>query len=267
MTADPASLRIVNPDKPLTPEARARIAALAKRQKAAGTLLMQLVTYLGGQVEDGMKLLPAPARERLETAAKSALQRSYDLAGKSRSGAGRIVATDRAHKALATLSGALGGLGGLPTAIAELPLATTVIFRAVQGVAEAHGEDPTDPETRAQCLMVFGAGGPGTGDDGIDTSFIGARLSLTGAALNTLLSRIAPRFAAVIGQKLAGQAIPVLGAAAGAGTNYAFAEYYTEIAHVHFGLRALTREHDEAEVLEAFHAELAKLGKPPVLKA
>ena len=165
---------------------------------------------------------------------------------------------------LATLSGALGGVGGLPTALAELPVATTVIFRAVQGVAESHGEDPLSAETRLEILRVFGAGGEP--DKGVDTSFLGARLGLSGAAVHTLISRVAPRFAAVLSQKLATQTVPILGAAAGAGTNLAFIGYYVEIAHVHFGLRALAREHGEGPVLDRFHAALAR-GRVPANRA
>lgn len=266
MTTEPESMRLINPDPapaPLDDGARAAISALAARQHGANTLLMRAITFVGGQVEDGLKLLPPGSRAQLETAAKSALRHSYDLAGRSRRGAmARIANSERGHKALATLSGAFGGFGGLPTALAELPIATTVIFRAVQSVAETHGEDPRSEETRLQCLQVFGAGGPGAGDDGIDTSFIGTRLSLSGAALNKLLARIAPRFATVIGQKLAGQAVPVLGAAAGAGTNYAFMDYYSQIAEVHFGLRALVRIHGQEAVLSAFHEELDQLRRP-----
>jgi hypothetical protein len=269
MTDDRDTMRLVNPDPPPAPlddAARAAIAALAARQHGANTLLMQVINFVGGQVEDGLRLLPRAQRAQIESAASVALRHAYDLAGRSREGAmARLAATDRGHRALATVSGALGGIGGVPTALAELPVATTVIFRAVQSVAEAEGEDPKSRETRLQCLQVFGAGGPGTGDDGIDTSFIGARLTLTGPALNTLLSRIAPRFATVIGQKLAGQAVPVLGAAAGAGTNYAFMDYYARVARVHFGLRQLARTHGEDAVLSAFHAELARL-RSPVLR-
>lgn len=265
MTTDPDAMRVLNPDSPPVPlsdAARAQIAALAMRQHAASGVLMQVVSFLGGQVEDGMKLLPVNTRARLEGAATRALRASYDAAGRSRGGLGRRVTSDRAHKTMASISGALGGLGGLPTALAELPIATTMIFRAVQHVAAAHGEDPTSPDTRAQCLHVFGKGGHGKDDDGIDTSFIGARLGLSGAAINKLISKVAPRFATVLGQKLAGQAVPILGAAAGAGTNYTFVSYYTDIAHVHFGLREMARTYDAAQVADAFHSELLKLQKP-----
>ena len=241
---------------PMTDEGRARIRALADRQRRANGLLMRAINFVGGQVEDTLKFLPKGARGQIDTAARAALTQSYEIAARSRGGAwGQAVNSDRMHKVMATLSGALGGFGGLPTALAELPVATTMIFRAVQGVAAQYGEDPNDPDTRLQALAVFGAGGEG--EDGIDTSFLGARLGLSGAAVHGLIGRVAPRFATVLTQKLASQAVPILGAAAGAGTNYAFTQYYVEMAHVHFGLRQLSREYGEEAVLDLFHAALA----------
>jgi hypothetical protein len=251
-------MKLVNPDHPLTDASRSDIAALVRRQRGASGVLMGAINFVGGQVEDGFRLLPRPVRAQIETAARAALRQSYEAAALSRGGTmGRLVTTDRAHKVLAAISGALGGVGGLPTALAELPVATTVIFRAVQTVAASHGEDLTTEAARLECLRVFGAGGPLAGDDGVDTTFVGARLGLSGAAVNGLLSRVAPRFAAVLGQKLAGQAVPVLGAFAGAGTNFAFTRFYTETAHVHFGLRQLARDHGDELVLEEFHRQLA----------
>lgn len=260
--------KLVNPTtEPLSDEAQSDITALARRQTAANGVLMTAITFVGGQVDDTLKLLPQGAKTQIDDAARKALQRSYDIAATTRSGiAGKAVTSDRGHKVLATISGALGGVGGLPTALAELPIATTMIFRAVQGVAAQYGEDPTSPETRLQCLAVFGAGGPGDADDSVDTAFVGARLAITGAAVNGLISKIAPRFAAILTQKLATQAVPVLGAAAGAGTNYAFTDYYVEMAHVHFGLRKLAQAHEKDIVEDAFHTALVA-AKLPVNRA
>ena len=80
------------------------------------------------------------------------------------------------------------------------------------------------------CLKVFASGGPLAGDDGVDTSFLSARLVVNGASLHALIARIAPRFATVLSQKLAAQTVPLLGALAGAGINYAFMGYYREMA-------------------------------------
>lgn len=263
-----ARMILVNPDDPppaLDDRARAEVAALARRQRQANGVVMKAITYVGGQVEDGLSVIPAPMRKRIEGVARAALEQSYGYAAQSREGVGSRIAGDRAHKIIATVSGAIGGFGGLPAAVVELPVTTTVIFRAVQDVAAAHGEDPLAEDTRLECLRVFGSGGPGAGDDGIDTSFLGARLTLTGPALNALLTQVAPRFAAMIGQKLATQAVPVIGAAAGAATNLAFTGYYVEMAHVHFGLRRLIRTHGEAPVLDLFHS--LALSKAPVNRA
>jgi len=258
-------MKVIDPDvrvQEFDETGKSEVSELALRQRRANGLLMQVITFAGGQVEDGLKLLPAKTRTQLETAARGALTRSFDAAAASRAGLPGRVTGDRAHKVLGAISGAVGGMGGLPTALLELPVATTVIFRAVQHVAEQYGEDPSAAETRVECLRVFGSGGPTPDDDGIDTSLYGARLALSGAAINTLISRIAPRFASVLSQKLATQAVPVLGAAAGAGTNYAFIDYYVEMAHVHFGLRQAARTYGEDAVLEHFHKALAEAKLP-----
>ncbi|MGZ9810516.1 EcsC family protein [Pseudoroseicyclus sp. H15] len=256
--SDEPRMRIINPDKPLDDAGREAIAALAKRQLEAGGLLIRAVNLVGGQVEDGLKLLPKSGRAAIESAARLGLERAYHLARRARS----APKGDRLHRALGTASGAIGGLGGLGTALAEVPVATTIIFRAVQGVAEEYGEDADSEETRLECLRVFGSGGPGEPDAGIDTAFLGARMTLTGAALHKMIARVAPKFATVLTQKLATQAVPLLGAFAGAGTNFAFVGYYTEMAHVHFGLRKLARTYDDDQVLECFHKELAKRRMP-----
>ncbi len=248
---------------PLDDAAKAEIAALVARQKAANGVLMKAVNYVGGQVESGLRALPKGAQSQIDKVARVALEKSFNLAARTRTGPiGRTFGTDRVHRVMGTVTGAVGGVAGIGTALAELPFAITIIFRAVQAVAEEHGEDPQSEETRLECLAVFGSGGPGKEDDGIDTSFIGTRLSLTGSALHRLIATVAPRFATMLSQKLASQSVPILGAIAGAGTNYAFVDYYVQMAHVHFGLRALFRTYGEAAVTEEFHRVLAQSDVP-----
>ena len=62
--------------------------------------------------------------------------------------------------------------------------------------------------------------------------------------MHGVIARVAPRLATVLGQKLATQTVPVIGALAGAATNYAFTSYYQEMARVYFGLRAIARDGD-----------------------
>ncbi len=249
-------IEVLGPNEPLPPDALAEVAALAARNRAAGGMLMQLVGSAGGQIEGRLKHLPDRARAAIDRAARGALETAYRLAARSHvgPGPGSIGGSARAHRVLSTITGGLGGLGGLPTALAELPVTTAVIFRGIQGVAARHGFDRDDPAVRAECLKVFAAGGPLDADDGIDTGFLGARMALSGPAMNRLVALVAPRFAAILAQKLAAAAVPILGAVTGAGVNYAFAGYFLELAEVRFGLLRLAARWGEERVEAAFRA-------------
>ena len=119
------------------------------------------------------------------------------------------------------------------------------MLRAIQGIADEHGFDPARPEIRAACLRVFAAAGPLDDDDGTDLSFVTMRLTVTGSAIQGLIAKVAPRLAVPLGQKLAAQAVPVIGAVAGAATNYVYTGYYQEMARVQFGLMRLAEQEDE----------------------
>ncbi|MDD8024254.1 MAG: EcsC family protein [Paracoccaceae bacterium] len=229
------------------PTVLSELDALAKRHRAASGVGMQVLAFVGGSAEGLLGKLPAGVRDGLEGATGRALETALTAAGRSRG-----VVSDRAdwvNTALTTAMGVAGGLGGLPGALAELPFTVTMLLRAIQGIAAEHGFDPASDEVRVECLRVFASAGPLAQDDGTDMGFLAAKVTITGPALNGLIARVAPRFAAVLGQKLAAQAAPVLGAVAGAAVNYTFTSYYQEIARVHFGLKRLARDSGEDEGL------------------
>ena len=59
-----------------------------------------------------------------------------------------------------------------------------------------------------------------------------------------MVAKLAAKLAAKLVAKLAAQMVPVIGATTGALTNYAYMNYYREMAHVHFGLRRLSIDGD-----------------------
>lgn len=235
-----------------------RIEALVRRNAQAGNAAIDLLNLIGGQAENLLDRLPAGVRARLGSATQEALRHAAEAAHRSRGAVGEMSAGRM--RVLTTVMGAAGGMGGLPTALAELPVTVTVLLRAIQDVAVEHGFDPGEPGVRFDSVQVFGAAGPLDRDDGANLGFVGTRVTLTGAAMQALIARVAPRLATVLGQKLAAQTIPVLGAAAGAATNYAYTRYYQEMAQVHFGLRRLAIEADRApaEMVEMFRARAAR---------
>lgn len=236
----------------------ARLDLLVRRNAQAGNAVIDILNLVGGRAESLLGRLPEGVRARLDQATQDALGHAAEAAHRSRGAVGPLPGWRL--RALTTVMGAAGGMGGLPTALAELPVTVTVLLRAIQDVAVEHGFDPGEPGVRFDSIQVFGAAGPLSRDDGANLGFLGTRMTLTGAAMRGLIARVSPRLATVLGQKLAAQTVPVLGAAAGAATNYAYTRYYQEMAQVHFGLRRLAIEADRtpAEIVEMFRDRAAQ---------
>ncbi len=233
------------------------IAALATRYRRANGPVMALMARLGGTVEGQMKALPPSLRSQIERVTQAALERAHGVAARGPD-LGR-----QGHVLTVMATGAAGGVGGLPTALAELPVTVTVILHAIRAAAVEAGYDPDDPAIRAECLQVFGAGSPLAGDDGVNTSLIAARLAVTGSAVQTVIAAVAPRLAAALGQKLLAQAVPIIGAVTGATLNAAYMRYYREIARIRFALLRLAEVHGAEAVLTQFRDQVV----PQVTKA
>jgi len=223
-------------------DANAELDRLAQHYRSAGGAGVKLLNRLGGSAESLLEQLPDPVRLGLTGATEQALR----LAVGAAQGTRRAVPDQQpwVNTAVATAMGAAGGLGGVSTALLELPATATMLLRSIQGAAAREGFDPAEENVKFDCVQVLSAAGPLSHDDGADLGFFSVRLTLTGPALQRLIAAVAPRFSIVLGQKLAAQSVPVLGALAGGGTNYVYTRYYQQIAHVHFGLRRLAMDAD-----------------------
>ena len=220
----------------------AELDRLAARYRKAGGIGVQMLSAVGGRAEGLLDKLPTGIRDRLGDATSYALTLAMRGAQKSR---GAVKDQQPwVNTAVATAMGAAGGFGGLPSALVELPATTAVLMRAIQGVAAQHGFNPDGESVQFDCIRVFAAAGPLSNDDGGDLGFFTLRLTLTGGAMQKLIATVAPKLAVALGHKLAAQAVPVLGALAGASANYVYTRYYQEIAHVHFGMRRLAIDAD-----------------------
>lgn len=166
----------------------------------------------------------------------------------------------RFHKAMAMVSGAAGGAFGLTSLPVELPLSTVIILRSIADIARHEGEDLSDPDVALACLQVFALGARDKDDAYTDSGYFAVRGLLArtvseagryvvanglgdeaAPVLVRLVAQIASRFGLVVSEKLAAQAVPVIGAAGGAAVNYAFAEHFQSIAYGHFTVRRLER--------------------------
>lgn len=234
----------------------AELDRLAALYRAAGGPGMRVLTMLGGRAEGLLDRLPPELRGGLGAATERALALSMRAAQGSRGAIPDQPAW--VDTAVTTALGAAGGFGGLPGALVELPATTTMLLRSIQGVAAQEGFDPAAGNVQFDCIRVFAAAGPLAGDDGADLGFLTLRLTLTGGAMQKLIASVSPRLAAALGRKLAAQSVPLLGAVAGAGTNYLYTRYYQQMAQVHFGLRRLAIDADipHAELVAGLAARM-----------
>lgn len=236
---------------PSGPDLDTETAALAYAWNRANGPFLRLINRLGQGLEGQMDRLPPVARVEVERAVRRALEKAHGLAA-----VGRHAPDLGARGATwaAAAAGAAGVAAGLAGALVELPVTITVMLHAIRQEAEAAGYDPDEEAIRLACLDVFASGTPMTGDDGVNTAFLSARMALAGGSLQKVLAVVVPRLAAVFGQKLAAQAVPVVGAVTGAAMNAAFLNYYRELARIRFRLMRLAEIHGAEAVMSRLAA-------------
>ena len=143
-------------------------------------------------------------------------------------------------------------------------------YLSASTLARAEGEDLRDPETALSCLQVFALSGVKVEADAANSGYFAVRGLLAksvaeavrfiidrgvvaegGPVLVRLIAQIASRFGVVVTQKLAVQAVPLIGALGGAAVNYAFIDHFQEIARAHFTVRRLERRYGKDAVRAA----------------
>ncbi|NND96492.1 MAG: EcsC family protein [Pirellulaceae bacterium] len=237
----------------------------------------RLTELIGTPITASLKMLPNAAEGLVHSAIEKSLTVALDVALKTLGDETDADAKPKLmrHKLMAGISGAAGGaLGGI-TVAAELPVSTVLILRSVADIARSQGEDLSDVRSRLACLEVF-ALDPGKQqavDDQTEIGYFAVRAAMakqirdasqhivkhgvtntTAPPLVKLVAKIGERFGLVVSEKLAAQAIPVIGAVGGALINSYFIDHYQDLARAHFTIRRLERSHGEAVVREAYNA-------------
>lgn len=180
------------------------------------------------------------------------------------------------HTALTAMTGVGGGLWGLPGLAVELPATTLLMLRSIAQIAAEHGADLNDPATRLECLAVFSLGSQPLEE--MESAYFTTRLSLaltvrqastfigahtarevsdalvkgTAPILVRLINTIAARFQVVVTEKVAAQAVPLVGAGLGAIVNAAFTDHFNRVARYHFAIVEMERRYGRDVVQAAY---------------
>jgi hypothetical protein len=236
----------------------------AVRTLEGDTFAIRLMRVFGGQVRLIGRTLPESARKAVALATDAALKTALRVALRSLKIGAREKPRNRWHQAAVAATGAVGGAFGIAATAVELPVSTTILLRSIGEIARANGEDLDSPETGFACLNVLGFGGEG---DALGGRYYESRDQLSRGLANVnfmllkqglaaelspmlmpYLSRLGARFGVAVTEKLAAQALPVIGAVGGAAVNTAFAQHFQAMARGHFTVRRLERKHGVATV-------------------
>jgi len=242
----------------------------AVRALEAPSFVGRLSALAGRPIEVLGQALPSAASHAVSKATEAALARALQYALRT------IPKEDsnpeaQLHRALAALSGAMGGALGISAILVELPISTTIMLRAIARIAQSEGEDLSDPAIALACLQVFALGGHAGSEHLHESGYFAVRAAMarsmasavrqlagrglvdeSASAIVRLLGQIGSRFGVVVSQKVAAQAVPVLGALGGAVVNTAFLHHFQSLAHGHFTVRRLERIYGKGTVRLAY---------------
>jgi hypothetical protein len=235
------------------------------------SLAARLAAVVGMPVEKLLGWLPDSIQSQIDGLTEEALVHALNVVRRTLHDGGINEPKNLTHKVAVTLSGVAGGMFGAPALFAELPVTTVIILRSIADIARYKGENLSDPTVQLACLEVFALGSnrlPGveniTSADAKRESYIRSTYFMSraamaqqvtaaaeiltkgttaagGSALTRLISKIASRFGVSVSEKVAAQAIPIVGAIGGGLINVLFMDHFQNTAEAHFSVRKLER--------------------------
>lgn len=265
---------------PQIPEEDLALLHKAKKQLTSVPFVMKALNTLGTPIEKGITLVPEKYQSKITQTIKKALELSVKANLKTlKTNKISSSASNSMYKVVTTGTGFAGGFFGISGFTADVLLSTKFLMRSIMDIARSQGEDITDPEVQIQCLQVFALGGVSPEDDALDSSYYGTRIALdqalsqlattmakqgtkkflqaiaasTPGAVGGFMNKIISRYSVQVLDKFAAQAIPIVGAATGAGLNLIFLTHFQKIALAHFTIRRLERQYGNEAIMEAYN--------------
>jgi len=233
--------------------------AYAKQLLENPGLAIKLANYLGYPIEKAMDLIPDSWAQSITKITHGSLIQALNFAITTLENRQRS-SSDFFHKLSVAATGAVGGAFGLAALGVELPVTTVIMLRSIADIARSEGEDVREVDTKIGCLQVFALGGKSGSDDASEVGYFAIRSALAkqvteavryiaqrgmveeGApAIIRLITVISSRFGVTVTEKVAAQAVPVVGAAGGLLVNSVFMDHFQNMARGHFIVRRLER--------------------------
>lgn len=241
--------------------------------------------YLGKPLALTLERLPYKLQNKIASGSVIALKKSVDLAHRSLFDVKKEKYTDHhsgvnrfTHNLATMATGFMGGFFGGPGVILELPITTTLIMRSILAQGKNY-EHISKEELIANSLYVFSLGSSQSKlDDEMDSAYYSSRVAMdlavkkaaeylagnapktilkglesgTAPMLLELIKKVAARFKITVTEKMLAEALPIVGAAGGAGINLLFNDFFTLSAKYHFGIKNLEAKYGKEVVEKAY---------------
>ena len=226
-------------------------------------LAAKITGLIGMPIEKALKRLPEKWAKVVNEATRKSLETALQAALLTLDDKPQANSWEFLHRLAVAATGAGGGAFGLLGLPVELPLSTTIMLRSIADIARSEGERLRTPGAKLACLEVFALGGRSKNDDASESAYFLIRGAMAksvseaagyiaerglveeGApAIVRFITQLATRFGVNVSEKVAAQAVPVIGAAGGVVINVLFIDHFQEMARGHFIVRRLERTYD-----------------------
>ncbi len=232
----------------------------AKSLLESDSFAIKATSIIGNPIEASLEALPDSASKIISTATTKALDVALKTALSTISKEKQVSSWDKLHKLACATTGGAGGFFGMSALAIELPCSTTIMLRSIADIARSEGSDITSTNIELECISIFALGGPSSNDDAVESGYYAIRLALTESIVNAtryitqeglkkeaspvivkFIAEVASRFGIQVSQKVAAQAVPVIGAISGALINTIFIDHFQNKARGHFIIKRLER--------------------------
>ena len=225
---------------------------------------IKVADFVGSPIEKAIGLLPAEAQEKIGAVAQKAILGSLKLSLKTMetpevtSDFNPPETSNWWHIAAVAATGGVAGFFGIGAVAIEIPISTTIMMRSIADVARSEGADLNNAQTQLECVQILAFGGISPSNDAAEIGYFVAREAIAKAitdaaayiaknglaqegapAIVRFIMQIAERYSISITEKVAAQAVPIIGAAGGALINTLFIDHFQDMAKAHFSIRCL----------------------------
>lgn len=235
-----------------------------------------LLSNIGGKpIVKLLEVVPGSMKRKLDKAVQKTMLQCLDVAVNSLETAQKAPPKRKLTTLVSTITGGVSGMFGMASLPVELPFSTVLTLRSIAEIARSHGENLQLMQSKLACMEVLALGAPSSDNGSVSSYFTSRRgfakfsneagqilaehgvSAAASPAVNGFISEIATRFSAVVYERAAAGAVPLVGVIGGAASSAIFMNYFQELAQGHFIVRKLEKIYGP-ELIEKEYMQILK---------